>query len=114
MQTQAKTYGFTLIEFFLSIFALFLLLIITFPILQEYNERSQKKRIVANLNQILSSANQYFEEYDVYSVSLYEFIGPRKVISELEIIEDEVYPEIIYRDEGISAHSEKYGSIIAR
>ena len=114
MQSQAKKYGFTLIEFFLLGFALFLLLIITFPLLQEFSDRSQKKRIVRNLDQILYYSDQYFIEHDVNSVSLYEFIGPRKVISELKIIEDEVYPEIIYRNEGISAHSEKHGTISVR
>ena len=111
MHAKAKTNGFTSIEFFLSMVALFLLAIITFPILQEYSERRQKNEISGNLNQILYYSSQYFDKHDVNSVSLYQFIGPRKVIPELTIIADEVYPETIYRGEIISAYSEKYGQI---
>ena len=111
MQIKAKKYGFTLIEFFLSIVALFLLLIITYPILQELSERSQTSQIKENLNQIRNYSDQYFEEHLVNSVSLYEFIGPRKVIPVLEIIADEEYPETIFRDKEISAYSKKYGTI---
>ena len=111
MQIKLDKHGFTLIEFFLSIVALFLLLIITYPILQELTKRTQISHIKENLSQIRNYSDQYFEEHATNSVSLYEFIGPRKVIAELEIIADEEYPETIFRDEEISAYSKKYGTI---
>ena len=111
MKTKQKKNGFTLIEFFLSIVALFLLLIITYPILQELTERTQTSQIKENLTQIRNYSDQYFEEHSTNSVSLHEFIGPRKVIPELETIADEEYPETIFRDEEISAVSKKYGTI---
>lgn len=111
MQIKAKKHGFTLIEFFLSIVALFLLLIISYPILQEYSERSQRNRIKENLIQLRYYSDRYFENNKAQSVSLYEFIGPRKQLPEFEIIADEEYPEIIFRDTEISAYSEKYGFI---
>ena len=76
---------------------MFLLLIITYPILQELTERTQTSEIKENLTQIRYYSDQYFEENATNSVSLYEFIGPRKEIPELEIIADEVYPETIFR-----------------
>lgn len=111
MQTKAKNLGFTIIEFFLSVVALFLLLIITYPILREYSERSQRNQIKANLNQIRDCADRYFAEHAQNSVSLYQFIGPRKEISELKVIADEVYQETIFRGKEISAFSEKYGDL---
>ena len=111
MQIKLDKHGFTLIEFFLSIVALFLLLIITYPILQELTERTQTSQIKENLTQIRNYSDQYFEEHATNSVSLYEFIGPRKVIPELQIIADEEYPETIFRDEEISVYSKKYGTI---
>ena len=114
MQTNLDKHGFTLIECFLSIVALFLLLIITYPILLELTERSQTSQIKENLYQIRNYSDQYFEGHATNSVSLYEFIGPRKVIPDLKIIADEEYPEIIFRDEEISAYSKKYGTITVR
>ena len=111
MKTKLNKLGFTLIEFFLSIVGLFLLLIITYPILQELTERNQRIQIKKNLNQIRYYSDQYFEEHSINSVSLYEFIGPRKVIPELEIIADEEYPETIFRNKEISVYSKKYGTI---
>ena len=111
MQIKLDKHGFTLIEFFLSIVALFLLLIITYPILQELTERTHTSQIKENLTQIRNYSDQYFEEHATNSVSLYEFIGPRKVIPELQIIADEKYPETIFRDEEISVYSKKYGTI---
>ena len=111
MQTKLDRQGFTIIEFFLSIVALFLLLIITFPILQELTKRTCIIQIKENLNQIRNYSDQYFEEHATNYVSLYEFIGPRKVIPELEIIADEEYPETIFRDKEISAYSKKFGTI---
>ena len=111
MQTKAKQHGLTSIEFFLSIIALFLLLIITYPILLEYSEQSHRSKIKENLNQIRNYSDQYFKEHEANSVSLFEFIGPRKEISELEIIADEQYPEIIYRGKEIIAYSEKFGPV---
>ena len=111
MQIKLDKNGFTLIEFLLSIIAFFLLLITTYPILQELTERTKKIQIKDNLNQIQDYSNQYFEEHFTNSVSLYELIGPRKVIPELGIIADEEYPETIFRDEEISAYSKKYGKI---
>ena len=111
MQIKVDKHGFTLIEFFLSIVALFLLLIITYPILQELTERTQTSQIKENLTQIRNYSDQYFEEHSTNSVSLHEFIGPRKVIPELEIIADEEYPETIFRNKEISVYSKKYGTI---
>ena len=111
MKIKLDKFGFTLIEFFLSIVTLFLLLIITYPILLELSERSETSQIKENLTQIRNYSEQYFEGHATNSVSLYEFIGPRKVIPELEIIADEKYPETIFRDEEISAVSKKYGTI---
>jgi Tfp pilus assembly protein PilE len=111
MQIMANKHGFTIIEFFLSVVALFLLLIITYPILQESSERSERSKIKENLNQIRDCSEQYFEEHTVNSVSLFNFVGPRKEISELKIIADEEYSETIYRGKEISAFSKKYGSI---
>ena len=114
MQIKRDQHCFTLIEFFLSVVALFLLLIITYPIVQELTERTQTSQIKENLMQIRNYSNQYFEEHATNSVSLYEFIGPRKVIPELEIIADEEYPETIFRDQEISAYSKIYGTITAQ
>ena len=111
MNLKLDKHGFTLIEFFLSIVALFLLLIITYPILQELIERKQTKQIKENLKQIQKYADLYFEENTTNFVSLYEFVGPRKPILELEIIAEEEYPEKILRGEEISANSQKYGII---
>lgn len=79
--------------------------------MQALIERTQITQIEENLIQIRDYADQYFKEYTVNSVSLYEFIGPKKVILELKIIADEEYPKIIFRNQKISAHSEKYGTI---
>ena len=79
--------------------------------MQELTERSQTGQIKENLNEIRNYSDQYFEEHTTNSVSLYEFIGPRKVIPELEIIVDEEYPETIFRNKEISAYSKKYGTI---
>ena len=111
MKIKQRKYGFTAVEFFLSTIALFLLLIITFPILQELTERKQIGQIKENLNKIQDYAEQYFEEQNADSVSIYEFIGPRKVIPELEIIADEEYPETIFRDKQISVYSKRYGML---
>ena len=111
MKIKLDKQGFTLIEFFLSIVALFLLLIISYPILLELIGRTQTSQIKENLNQIRNYSDQYFEEHATNSVSLYEFIGPRKGIPKLEIIADEEYPETIYRHKEISAFSKKYGTI---
>ena len=111
MQINLEKHGFTSIEFFLSIVAVFLLLITVYPILEEIIERSQISQIKDNLNQIRSYSDRYFKEHVVNSVSLYEFIGPRKVIPKLEMIADEKYPETIYREKEISAYSKKYGTI---
>ena len=114
MNTNIGKCGFTLIEFCLSILALFLLLIITYPILLELTERTQISQIKENLSQIQDYADEYFEGHEVNSVSLYMFIGPRKVISDFQIIADEKYPETIFRDKKISAFSKKYGTISVR
>ena len=111
MPKNSKQYGLTSIELFLSIIALFLLLITTYPILLEKSEQSQRNRIKENLNQIRNYSDQYFKEHQTNSVSLYQLIGPRKEISELEVITDEEYPKIIYRDKEIVANSEKYGVV---
>ena len=79
--------------------------------MQELTERDQTSQIKENLNQIRNYSDQYFEEQAINSVSLYEFIGPRKVIPELKIIADEEYPETIFRNKEISAYSKKYGTI---
>ena len=114
MYFEIKRRGFVFIEFFLSILALFFLMIITYPIIQDLIERSQKIQIQENLYQILDYSEKYFQENVANSVSLYEFIGPRKAISDLEIIADEEYPKTIFRNKGISAYSEKYGIISVR
>lgn len=111
MQIKLNKNGFTLIEFFLSIVALFLLSIITYPILLELTERTQIRQIKENLNKIRNYSDSHFKEHGTNSASLYEFIGPRKVIPELEIIVDEEYPETIFRDKEISAYSKIYGTI---
>ena len=114
MKIRKTKCGFTLIEFLLSIVTLFLLLIITYPILQEYNKRSQISSIKQNLNEIRQHSNRYFNEHTVNSVSLFQFVGPRKAIPELKIIADEVYPKTIYREEDITAYSEKFGFVTIR
>lgn len=106
-----KKSGFTLIEFFLSIVALFLLFLIAFPIFQELKGRSQISQIKKNLNQIRIYSDEYFEEHSSNSVSLYHFIGPRKMFPKFETIDDEEYPEKIFRNKEISAFSKKYGVI---
>ena len=106
-----KKYGLTSIEFFLSLIALFLLLIITYPILHEISELRHTNRIKENLYLIRNYSNQYFEEYTADSVSLYQFVGPRKKISNLKVIADEEYPKIIFKNKEISAYSKKYGTI---
>lgn len=111
MLTRLNECGFTLIEFFLSIVALFLLLLISYPIVQELIEQKHTSQIKNNLIQIRNFADIYFEEHSTNSVSLYEFIGPRKVIPKFEAVADEVYPKIILRDNEISAYSKKYGTI---
>ena len=111
MGTNLNKYGFNLIEFFLSGLALFLLLIISYPIFQDLTKETQTNQIKENLHLIRNFAYQYFQENASDSVSLYELIGPRKMISELKIIADEEYPEIILRGEKISAFSKKYGTI---
>ena len=112
MGTKHDKYTFNLVELILSMVGLFLLLIITYPILQKLIKQTQKSQIEKNLNQIRYYSDQYFEEHGTNSVSIYEFIGPRKIISELKIIADEKYPEIILRGKEISAYSEKYGEIV--
>lgn len=111
MYFEIKSRGFAFIEFFLSILALFLLLITTYPIFQDLMERSQRIQIQENLYQIRNYSEKYFQDNVANSVSLYEFTGPRKAISELKIIADEDYPKIIFRNKGVSAYSEKYGII---
>ena len=111
MRIKLGKQGLNLIEFFLSIVALLLLFMITYPILQQLIERSETAQIKENLNQILSYSDQYFEEHATNSVSLFEFIGPRKVIPVLEIVADEEYPVKIFRNKEMSAQSKKYGVI---
>ena len=111
MRLKLNNKGFSVIELFLSLIALFLLFIVTYPILLQLIAQSEIIKIKDNLSQIRSCANQYFERNPTSSVSLYEFIGPRKAIGELKIVADEEYQEIILRNEEISAYSTKHGTI---
>ena len=111
MQTILYKPGFILIEFFLSIVVLFLFFIASYPILQKLIELNDVSQIKENLTLIGNCADQYFESEDTNSVSIYEFIGPRKEISVLEFIADEKYPETIFRNHKVSAQSKKYGTI---
>ena len=111
MKVNCRENGIALLEFFLSTIAIFLLLIITYPILQDVIEQSHKAKIRENLGNITRCAEKYFLENTSNSVSLYEFIGPRKEIQAFDIIHDEVYPKIIYRSKEVSAYSEKYGMV---
>ena len=109
MKNLGNKYGFTSIEFFLSVVALFLLLIITYPILQNYIESSERNKIKENLTKIRDCADRYFKKHSADTVSLYKLIGPRREISELNVIADEEYPLAINRGKEISAFSKKYG-----
>lgn len=91
-----------------------MLLLITYPILQENSERIQRNQITENLNQILDCTDKYFENNPKNSVSLYALIGPQKEIRELKIIADEKYPETIFRGKDISAYSQKLGVITVK
>lgn len=114
MLIKIKNKGYTAIEFLLSAIALFLLILITVPIFAKYREWRCVDLIKQNLIEISYYADRYFEDNSSNLVSIYEFIGPRKSIPELEIIADEEYPEIIFRDKVIFAHSKKYGDIILK
>ena len=111
MQTILNKRGLILIEFLLSIVVLILLFMVSYPILQKLIELKETSQIKENLTLIGNYADQYFESEDKNSVSIYEFVGPRKEISVLKYIADEKYPETIFRDEKISAYSKKYGTI---
>ena len=52
---------FTLIEFFLSSIALFLLVIILLPLFQKFELSNQKAQILSNLSTIRFHADLYFE-----------------------------------------------------
>lgn len=106
-----RTRGFTLIEFFLSSVALFLLAIIILPLIQELEASNQKTKILRNLAKIQVHADLYFEESGASSVSLYQLVGPKKEIPKLESIVGESYPKVIYRDVNLSVKTEKFGLI---
>ena len=108
MQKKSKL---TFVEFLFSTIAIFLLVIITVPIFQEYSERRDVIKIRNNINQIKYHADRFFLESDEDKVNLYQLIGPRKGITEIKIIADEVYPQLIFRDRSIYAYSAKYGNI---
>ena len=52
MKVNCRENGIALLEFFLSTIAFFLLLIITYPILQDVIEQSHKAKIRENLTKI--------------------------------------------------------------
>lgn len=106
-----STRGFTLIEFFLSSVALFLLAIIILPLIQEFVASSQKAKILRNLAKIEHYAELYFEESDASSVSLYQLVGPKKKIPKLESIVGESYPKVIFRYGNLAVDTEKFGRI---
>ena len=106
-----RTKEFTLIEFFLSSVALFLLVIILLPLFEKFELSNQKAQIRSNLAEIRFHADLYFEETDAVSVSLYQLTGPKKVIPNLKSVAGESYPEVIYRNEALSVQTEKFGRI---
>lgn len=106
-----KARGFTLIEFFLSSVALFLLAIILLPLFQKFELGNQKAQILSNLAKIRLHAELYFEDSEEDSVSLYQLVGPKKVIPKLNSVLGETYPEIIYRNESLVVRTEKLGVI---
>lgn len=107
-----KIHGFTLLEFFLSMIAIFLLLIITYPIFKECRKITQIDRIEENLKQLKKYSDEYFEVHPQNFISIFELVGPQKAIRALDIIADEEYPEIIFRNKVISAESVQLGRII--
>ena len=98
-----------LVEFFLASLALFLFAIILLPIVTDIKQSREKSKIVNNLNLIKLYSDKYFEDNEASTMNLYEIVGPRKAIPKLNIILDEVYPEIIYRGEYIFVKSDKLG-----
>lgn len=106
-----RTRGFTLIEFFLSSVALFLLAIILLPLFQKFELSNQKAQILSNLATIRLHADLYFEGSDASSVSLYQLVGPKKVIPKLKSVAGESYPEVIYRNVALTVKTDKLGLI---
>lgn len=109
MKQIAKESAYTFVEAMIVIFAFFIVLAITVPILSELKDTSLKNRILKNIRLLEYYSESYFEKNKADSVSLYELIGPKKAIPELKHFDGEMYPEVLYRGEEIKVKTDRLG-----
>ena len=109
MKRKFQESAYTFVEVMLMIFAFFIVLAISVPILTELKDMRLKKRILKNIRLLEYYSESYFEKNNTASVTLYELVGPKKVIPELKYIDREVYPETLYQGEVIQVETERFG-----
>ena len=95
MQSMLKPKkGFTLVEIMIVVVIIGLLAAMAIPAFQRVRITSQDKAVLNNARQLSASADQYFMEYGVSTVSISQLIGLTAYIKILNTVASESYPTV--------------------
>jgi type IV pilus assembly protein PilA len=86
--------GFTLVEIMIVVVIIGLLAAMAIPAFLRVRITSQDKAVLNNARQLSSSADQYFIEYGVSTVSLSQLLGLTAYIKVLNTVASESYPAV--------------------
>lgn len=84
--------GFTLVEIMVVVVIIGLLASMAMPAFQKIRSSSQDKAVLNNARQLSSSADQYYMEHGVSTVTLGNLVGSSNYIKALNVVANENYP----------------------
>ena len=106
-----KNSGFTVIEFCIVLIAFLIVLAATIPIMNHRLEARDRSKILRNIRLLEVHSIAYFKKHETSSIGFYDLVGPGKPIYKLVYAHNEVYPEVIYKNEAITVQTERFGKL---
>lgn len=110
MKTK-KNLGFTVIEFCIVLIAFLIVLAATIPIMNHRLEAQDRSKILRNIRLLEVHSKVHFKKHETSAIGFYELVGPGKPIHKMIYADNEVYPEVIYKNEAITVQTERFGKL---
>ena len=106
-----KNLGFTVIEFCIVLMAFLIVLAATIPIMEHRIKAQDKSKILSNMRLLKVHAEAFFTQHETGAIRFYDLVGLDKPIYKFEYVQNETYPEVIYRNEPISVQTQSFGRL---
>ena len=106
-----KNLGFTVIEFCIVLMAFLIVLAATIPIMEHRIKAQDKSKILSNMRLLKVHAEAFFTQHETGAIRFYDLVGLDKPIYKFEYVQNETYPEVIYKNEPISVQTLSFGRL---